>query len=98
MISCFPATPPQTFDNEKGCSLAEESPWEGDSDVGQSSPAGDQTKAEDGLIARNDASNRVVANLLRDDSAGCAGSTSAALGGVVRVGKRAEDVSEVSNS
>ena len=40
------------------------------SEVSQSSPTGDQGEAEDGLIARNDASNRVVANLLRDDSAG----------------------------
>ena len=51
------------------------------SDVSQSSPTGDQTEAENGLIARNDASNGVVANLLRDDSAGSAGAASAALGG-----------------
>jgi hypothetical protein len=38
--------------------------------------------AEGGLIAGNDASDGVVANLLRDDSAGRAGSASAALGGV----------------
>jgi hypothetical protein len=35
VVLCLPATPPQAFDNEKGCSLVEESQWEGDSDVGQ---------------------------------------------------------------
>ncbi len=58
----------------------EESLWESDSDVGQSSPTGDQAEAEDGLIGGNDASNGVVANLLRNDSAGSADSASAALG------------------
>ncbi len=48
----------------------------------KSSPTGDQAEAEDGFIAGNDASNGVVANLLRDDSAGRAGAASAALGGV----------------
>ncbi len=42
----------------------------------------DQTEAEDGLITGNDAGNGVVANLLRDDSAGSADSASAALGSV----------------
>ena len=45
-----------------------------------------QAEAEDDLTARNDAGNRVVANLLRDDSAGRAGSASAELGGVARLG------------
>jgi hypothetical protein len=56
------------------------------SEVSQSSPTGDQGEAEDGLIAGNDASNRVVANLLRDDSAGRADSASAALGGAAYLG------------
>ena len=86
IVTRLPATPPQTSDNEKGCSLTEESPREGYSDVGQSSPTGDQAEAEDGFIAGNDAGNRLVANLLRDDSAGRAGAASAALGGVARAG------------
>ena len=86
IIARLPATPPQAFDNEKGCALLEENPWEGYSDVGQSSPTGDQAKTEDGFTAGNDADNRVVANLLRDDSAGRAGSSSATLGGVARAG------------
>ncbi len=60
----------------------EESLWVGYSDVSQSSPTGDQAETEGGFIAGNDAGNRLVANLLRDDSAGCAGSASEALGGV----------------
>jgi Zn-dependent protease with chaperone function len=36
IITHLPETPPQALDNEKGWSLVEESPWEGDSDVGQS--------------------------------------------------------------
>ena len=64
----------------------EESLWEGDSNVGQSSPIGDRAEAEDGLIAGNDAGNEVVANLLWDDSAGSADSASAALGGAARTG------------
>ena len=55
------------------------------------------------LPAGNDASDGIVANLLRDDSAGCADSTSAALGGTARldglirllaraVGNRAHDI------
>jgi hypothetical protein len=50
------------------------------------SPIGDQAETEDGLIAGNDGGNGVVANLLRDDSAGRAGSASAALGGVAYLG------------
>ncbi len=80
-IRRLPATPPQAFDDERGCSLTEESRWEGYSEVSESSPTGDQAEAEDGFTARNDASNRVVANSLRADSAGSAGSASAALGG-----------------
>ena len=80
IIPCLPATPTQTFNDEKGCSLVEESPWEGDSDVSQSSPTGDQSETQNGFIAGNDAGNGVVANLLRADSAGGADSASAALG------------------
>jgi len=35
IVTSFPATPPQVFTDEKGCSLLGESPWEGDSDVSQ---------------------------------------------------------------
>ena len=46
----------------------------------------DQVEAEDRITAGTDASNRVVANLLRDDSAGRADSASAALGSVAGLG------------
>ena len=78
----FQATPPQVFTDERRCCLTEESPWEGYSEVSQSSHTGGPAEVECGLIAGNDASNGVVANLLRNDSAGRAGSASAALGGV----------------
>jgi DNA-binding transcriptional LysR family regulator len=31
LVPCLPATPPQAFNDERGCSLTEESSWEGDS-------------------------------------------------------------------
>ena len=46
-----------------------------------------QTEAQHGLTARNDGGNRVVANLLRDDSAGIAGAASAALGEAAGLGR-----------
>ena len=55
--------------------------------MSQLSPTGDQAEAEDGFTSGNDAGNRVVANLLRDDSAGRADSASAALGGAARTGE-----------
>ena len=47
----------------------------------------DQAEAEGGLIARNDESNGIVANLLRNDSAGSAGSASAAVGSTSGTGQ-----------
>ena len=41
VVPCLPPTSPQAFDNERGRSLPEESRWEGDSDVGQSTGSGD---------------------------------------------------------
>jgi len=38
IIARLPATPPQVFTDEKGCFLAEESPWEGYSEVSQIIP------------------------------------------------------------
>ena len=84
IVTRLPATPPQAFNDEKGSCLPEESPWEGYSDVSQSSPTGDQAETEDRLIAGNDAGNGAVASLLRNDSARSADSASAALGGATR--------------
>jgi hypothetical protein len=64
----------------------------------KSSPNGDQAEVECGHIAGNDARNRIAANLLRNDSAGRAGSTSAALGGVARAGWRDGTLGNVNRS
>ena len=71
---------------------------EGYSDVGQSSPTGDQAETEDRLIAGNDARDGPAANLLRDDSEGSADSASAELGIATLSGYGARGLSEVSNS
>ena len=66
--------------------------------MSQSSPTGDQAETEGGFIAGNDAGNRVVANLLRVDSAGRADSASAALGDFACFGQPDGAVREISQA